>query len=242
MARLAQYAAATVFGGLPLYVADGARMAVTSALALILLALIVIVVRRWKQIATPAMRLLLAMAAAAPPLGLILLGLAFHNTPIELRYLAFATPFIGLILAAALPRSIRHVVLLIQAMALIGLMTRPETMQPARATASAAAALARDGVVLLAHGNDGVGVVGAFGIEAPADLRILVIRKDESPEQVRARVDQYSRVVLALFAQDDASRATLPAMREAFTDPCWRAAARGFNVLTFDRICGVHFP
>ena len=51
------------------------------------------------------------MAAAAPPLGLLLLGFVFDNAPIELRYLAFATPFIGLLLAAALPRHIRHTVL-----------------------------------------------------------------------------------------------------------------------------------
>jgi hypothetical protein len=27
-------------------------------------------------------------------------------------------------------------------------------------------------------------------------------------------------------------------MRQAFTDPCWRMAGEGFNVLAFDRICG----
>jgi hypothetical protein len=43
---------------------------------------------------------------------------------------------------------------------------------------------------------------------------------------------------LALLGQDAASRATLPIMREAFADPCWRLADEGFNVLAFDRICG----
>ena len=134
------------------------------------------------------------MAAAAPPIGLLLLGFAFDNTPIELRYLAFATPFIGLLLAAALPRHIRHAVLAVQAIALLGLMTRPETMQPARATAIAAASLVGDGVVLLPHGNDGVGIVGAFAVEAPPALRLLVIGRDASPAQIRARASGYPRV------------------------------------------------
>ena len=81
--------------------------------------------------------LLLVMTVAAPPIGLLLLGLVFDNSPVELRYLAFATPFVGLLLAAALPKYARHGVLAIQAIALIGLMTRPETMQPARAASSA---------------------------------------------------------------------------------------------------------
>ena len=238
VARLAQYSAATLFGGLPLYVDGTLRTAVTAALALFLLGLIALIVRRWRHIATPETRLLFAMAAAAPPIGLLLLGFTFDNAPIELRYLAFATPFIGLLLAAALPRHIRHAVLAIQAIALLGLMTRPETMQPARATAIAAASLVGDGVVLLPRGNDGVGIVGAFAVEAPPTLRLLVIGRDASSAQIRARASGYPRVVLALLGQDEASRATLSVMRQAFADPCWRAAGEGFNVLAFDRICG----
>ncbi len=237
VARLARYSAATLFGGLPLYVDGTLRTAVTAALALFLLALIALVVRRWRHIARPETRLLFAMAAAAPPIGLLLLGFTFDNAPIELRYLAFATPYIGLLLAAALPRHIRHAVLAIQAIALLGLMARPETMQPARATAIAAAALVGDGVVLLPRGNDGVGIVGAFAVEAPPTLRLLVIGRDVSLAQIRARASGYSRVTLALLGQDEASRATLSVMRRAFADPCWRAAGEGFNVLAFDRIC-----
>jgi uncharacterized membrane protein len=238
LARLAQYEAATVFGGLPLYVEGIARRSVTAVLALFLIGLIALTIRRWRRIAEPATRLLLAMAAAAPPIGLMLLGLAFDNAPIELRYLAFATPFIGLLLAALLPRHIRHAVLAIQAVALFGLMTRPETMQPARATAIAAASLVGDGVVLLPHGNDGVGIVGAFAIEAPPTMRLLVIGSGATPAQIRARAGRYPRAVIAALGQDAASRAALPVMRQAFADPCWRAAGEGFNVLAFDRICG----
>jgi len=192
---------------------------------------------RWRRIATSQIRLLLAMAAAAPPLGLLVLGLAFDSAPIELRYLAFATPFIGLLLAATLPPRLVQAVLLIQAIALIGLMTRPETLQPARATAVAATRLLQDGVTLLPRGNDGVGIVGAFALEAPPGMRLLVINRDESPAAIRARAQAFPRVVLALLAQDADSRATLPLMRSAFVHHCWRAAGEGYNVVAFDRIC-----
>ena len=84
-------------------------------------------------------------------------------------------------------------VLAVQAVAL-WTDVRPETMQPARATAIAAAALAGDGVVLLPHGNDGVGIVGAFAIEAPPGIRLMVIRRDESSAQIGARVRLFARV------------------------------------------------
>ena len=238
LGRLGQYAAANLFGGLPLYVDGIVRTFVTIALSLFLVGLIALTVRRWRHIATPETRLLLALAVVAPPIGLLLLGLAFHNTPIELRYLAFATPFLGLLLAAALPRHICHAVLAVQAIALLGLTTRPETIQPACATAIAAASLVGDGVVLLPHGNDGVGIVGAFAVEAPPTMRLLVIGREATAAQVRASVAGYPRVVLALLGQDADSRATLPVMRQAFTYPCWRAAGDGFNVLAFDRIHG----
>jgi hypothetical protein len=238
LARLARYEAAIVFGGLPLYVEGIARIAVTAVLALVLIGLVALTIRRRHQIAERETSLLLAMAAVAPPIGLLLLGLGFDNAPIELRYLAFATPFIGLSLAAALPRRIRHAVLALQAVALFGLITRPETMQPARATAIAAVSLLGDGIVLLPHGNDGVGIVGAFAIEAPPTMRLLVIRSDATPAQIRARAGRYPRAVIAALGQDATSRAALPVMRQAFTDPCWRAAGEGFNVLAFDRICG----
>lgn len=237
LTRLAQYSAATLFGGLPLYVSGAARAIVVASLGLAIAGIVILVIRRWHQIATPQIRMLLAMAAAAPPIGLLILGFAFHNTPIELRYLAFPTPFIGLLVAGALPRSSMHVVLAIQALALLGLTTRSETMQPARATAIAAASLVHDGVVLLPLGNDGVGIVGAFAVEAPPNLRIILVKAGEQPEQIRERVSRFPRVVLALMGQDEASRMALPAMREAFDEPCWRMAAHALDVVAFDRIC-----
>jgi Dolichyl-phosphate-mannose-protein mannosyltransferase len=244
IAQLARYFGANLLGGLPLYLGGLASRVVTLALALLVLALAGLTIWQWRCIATPGPRLLLAIAAAAPPLGLLLLGLVFDSAPIELRYLAFATPFVGLLLAGAfatLPRRAGRMscglVLAVQIMSLAGLMTRPETMQPARATAVAAAALVGDGVVLLPHGNDGVGIVGAFAIEAPPTLRLLVVGKDASAAQIRARAERFDRVVLSLLGQDADSRATLPVMREAVADPCWRQVGEGFDVLAFERIC-----
>ena len=237
LARLARYSGANLFGGLPLYLGSIAGNAVSAVLGLLSIGLIVLIVRRWRRAAEPARRALLAICAGAMPVGLLLLGFVFDNTPIELRYLAFATPFIGLLLAT-LPRGVCGVVLAIQAASIVGLMTRPETMQPARATAVAAVALVGDGVVLVPRGNDGVGIVGAFAIEAPRELQMLVVGRDLSPAQIRARVSRYPRVVLALLGQDADSRAALPAMREAFAGPCWRAMGEVDGTLAFARICG----
>jgi hypothetical protein len=242
--QLARYFTANVLGGLPLYVSGLGSQLVAAALASLLVALTALTFWQWRGIATPGPRLLLAMAAAATPLGLLLLGIVFNSMPIELRYLAFATPFIGLLLSGAMATLLRRAgrtlctfVLAIQTFSLVGMVTRPETMQPARATAEAAAASVGDGVVLVPHGNDGVGIVGAFAIEAPPTLPLLVVGKNASPAEIRALAGRFPRVVLALLGQDSDSRATLPVMREAFADPCWRAAGEGFNVLAFDRIC-----
>ena len=93
-------------------------------------------------------------------------------------------------------------------------------------------------MVLLPHGNDGVGIVGAFAVEAPPALRLLVIGRDASPAQIRALASDYPRATLALLGQDAASRATTVLMRQAFADPCWRQAGGAGNVLAFDRVCG----
>ena len=177
------------------------------------------------------------MCAGASLLGPLLLGLIFANSPIELRYLALATPFIALLLAAALPRWLRYAILAVQAIALLGLMTRSETMQPARATAQAAAQFLGEGVILLPRGNDGVGIVGAFANEVANSSRILIIAPDATPRQIRSKIAELPRVVLAMLAQDAASRVTVPVMRAALADPCWRLDGEGFNVLAFDRVC-----
>jgi hypothetical protein len=243
--RLAQYSAANLFGGLPLYVPAPASVAVVILLASLAAWLAGLVVLRWRRIGTARARVLLALGVMAPPAGLLLLGLTFNSTPIELRYLAFATPFAGLLLAGALASLRRRwclglggALLAIQAVALAGLMTRQETMQPARATAAAAATLADGGVVVLPRGNDGVGVVGAFVNEAPDGLRLSIAEPTDTKAQIYARIGDTHRVVLALIAVDVASRATSAMLRATFSaDPCWREAGIGFNVLSFEWIC-----
>jgi len=192
----------------------------------------------------PAIRLLSA-AAIASPAGLLLLGAVFNNTPIELRYLSFGVPFIALLTAWACDptprcafnwtRSLLIIAATVQFASIIVLLSASRTMQPARATARAAAALADDAMILLPRGNDGVGIVGAFGIEAPSALPILLVRPTDQPALLRARTVPYRRVVLALIAQDHDSIASLPIMREAFTGPGWRRVATGFNVELYDR-------
>ena len=223
LARLGVYATANLFGGLPLYVTGSAREFVGDALGAAALGLVALTAWRWRRVGGEE-GLLLLLCAAATPLGLLLLGAAFDNTPVELRYLCFATPFAALLLAGALgagagARTLRGAVFSIQALALAGLILRPETMQPARAAARAAAALAGfDGVVLLPRGNDGVGVVGPFLAELPDRTRVLLVDADEPPDALRARLPAGSPVVIAWLGLDASSIEELATIRAAF--PC----------------------
>jgi len=236
LARLARYAAAAVFGGLPLYLPGAAGTAAAVGIAALFAAVIGLIAWRWRQLGRPDARPLLALGAVAPPLGLLALGLVFNTTPIELRYLAFATPFLALLMAGALRPRERVLVLAVQALALVGMLTRPETMQPARAAARAVAALVGDGVVLLPRGNDGVGIVGAFAVEAPPAVPLLLAGPADTPVRIRARAAPFARATVALLGQDGASRATLPAMLAAFAGaPCWRPAGGDGLVLAFER-------
>lgn len=234
---LARDGAGAVFGGLPLYLPGAGRPVLAGALALLLAALAGLILARWRQAAAARARSLLGLAALAPPVGLLALGLVFDSTPIELRYLAFATPFLGLLLAGALgslPRSAGRAigagVAAVQALALAGLLLRPETMQPARATAAAAARLAgRSGLVVLARGNDGVGAVGPFLIEAPPWLHVLVADSSGTAAALRRAAAGYPRVVLAELSVDAASRAARRRLRAAFAVPGYAEVARGWS-------------
>ena len=267
LALLGRDAAGAVFGGLPLYATGRARLALGAALAAGLVALVGMIAWRWRGIGRAEARLLLALAAAAPAAGLLGLGLVFDSTPIELRYLAFATPFFALLLAGALAgerqremgqqgmgrgmghpvvahragRAVAAAVLVVQALALAGLLSRPETMQPARAAATAAARLAgRDGLVLLPRGNDGVGVVGPFLLEAPPWLRVRLVTAAMTPGALRAATAGAPRVVLALIVVDRESRATVPYLRAAFAVPGWRVVGTGFDTLALAAVSPSH--
>lgn len=244
--RLAAYQVASVFGGLPLYVGGAARIVVGSGVAMLALGVIAAVARSRPLSGGAGARVLLA-GALAPPAGLLLLGAAFDNTPIELRYLSSGAPFVALLLARAWDRRPRRFrtgplmagVAAVQLASILGLVMAPGTMQPARDTAAAAARLAGgagDAVTLLPRGNDGVGIVGAFGIEAPPGLPVLLVAPDDPPALLRARAAPYRRVVLALLAQDRDSAASLPAMHAAFAPPGWRRVAAGFNVEAYERV------
>jgi hypothetical protein len=198
------------------------------------------------------MRLLLLMATIATPVGLLLLGFVFNNTPIELRYIAFATPFFAILLAGAfatLPGragiAVLSALLGVQALSLLGMMTRPETMQPQAQAARAARGLAAtDGsLVLVPYGNDGVGVLAAFVNESPDSLHVAHVDPGETAAAIRAAASHASRVVLVLLGLDGDSRAVLPVMQAAFDhDACWTRAGVGFDVAAFDRTaaCPAH--
>jgi hypothetical protein len=194
------------------------------------------IVWRWRHIGVSRARTLFALCAAATPVGLLILGAIFNNTPIELRYLAFSTPFTGLLLAGALGSRRAAGLLTVQAASIAGLIFAPQTMQPAQKAARAAAEWVGDGIVLLPRGNDGVGVVGAFAIESPPAQPLLLIQADDTPARIRGRLGPYHRVVLALIEQDDLSRAESAAMRLALADPGWREIARRSNVAVYERI------
>ena len=91
-------------------------------------------------------------------------------------------------------------------------------MQPARALARQAAALAGPGgIIVLPRGNDGVGIVGPFLAELPDSARVLLVSETDTPLTLRARLPP-GPAVLALLDEDRASRAATKVMRAAF--PC----------------------
>ena len=248
--RLAEFQTAAVFGGLPLYVDGPWRIVVGTLIGSLAAGVVFCVCRGRPWRGKRALKIILAASVAAP-IGLLLLGAAFDNTPIELRYLSSGLPFIGLLIAWACRspfdrlrgdfRSRRGsmiaiaflpLTLAIQSAGVAGLLMSPHTMQPARAAATETARLAGDGLVLLPRGNDGVGIVGAFGIEAPPSLHVLLVRPFDS---VLDRIAPYRRVVIAMLAQDHDSIATIAMLRATLVPPNWRRVAIGSNVEVYER-------
>jgi hypothetical protein len=224
--RLARYQVAAAFGGLPLY-ADGAwRVVLEAGVALLTLALLASMAR-----VRPARWMLLA-AATATPVGLLMLGAIFNNTPIELRYLSFGLPFVALLAAGSLKPRLLAVILAIQAAGIAGLMLSPRTMQPARGAATAATTLAAGTIVLVPAGNDGVGIVGAFAIEAPPDMPLLLIRPTDP---IADRLAPYHRIALAMLTQDRDSTEAVAAAHAALTQPNWHRVAIRSNLEVFER-------
>jgi hypothetical protein len=240
--RLAEYQTAAVFGGLPLYFDGIWRTALVSIVCLLAIALGLFVVRARPWRSASPIRTLVA-AAVATPVGLLLLGAAFDNTPIELRYLSFGLPFIALLIAWSKDattgarsrlgtRTLLAFTFATQTASILGLLLSARTMQPARATAVDAARLVGDGIVLLPRGNDGVGIVGAFGIEAPGSLPILLLRPNDP---IADRIAGYHRVVVAMLAQDRDSIATIASLHAALGNPTWHRVAIGSNLEVYEK-------
>jgi hypothetical protein len=112
LALLAKDSGATIFGGLPLYAGHFAS-SVTLVLGILFLTCIGYVLHRRHAHAS-----LFTLTAIAPPCGLFALGLIFGNTPIEIRYLAFSTPYLALLFAPALPRPLLALMLAVQTCAI----------------------------------------------------------------------------------------------------------------------------
>jgi hypothetical protein len=192
------------FGGLPLY-AGAWGGAVAVALGLLAVASAVCVVRA-RHPSAPGFLLL----AAATPVGLLGLGLVFHNTPIEIRYVAFALPYVALLLAPALPRALLGLMLAVQAVGIAGLMLSPLTMQPQGLAARAAPPGA---LVLVPFGNDGVGIPGPFIAASPDSLRLFLLRPGVvAPPGLYAElpVDNASKAVFAASGCAPALLTTCP--------------------------------
>jgi hypothetical protein len=232
LARLIEYQGAAVFGGLPLYAEGAGRLVIGAALgvAALVAGWPMLRVRRWAR--EPALRVVVA-AAIAPPVGLLALGFVFDNTPIELRYLSFGLPFVALLLARPIGGEVwpRVAMLLaLQACGILGLLVSERTMQPARA-AAAQAALGNE-VVLVPAGNDGVGIVGAFGIEAAAATRVLVVG---IADPITERLVPFDRVAVAALAQDRDSAAVIDALHAVLAPPEWRLDAARAHLEIFQR-------
>jgi hypothetical protein len=181
---------------------------------------------------------------------LLLLGAAFGTMPIELRYLAFAAPFVAALLAGAaqswarrLPRTAPAafaVLLVVQAAGTAGMALHPATRQAYRdALAALAPSLGPEALLLVPEGNDGVGIVGAVLAEAARDQPMLVLRLEEIP-LLHDRAAPYARPVL-LGINDRVGNVQAAAARAALAaDPRWvelsrpwRDARRGFEASVF---------
>jgi hypothetical protein len=185
---------AALFGGLPLY---AGRFGPIVAVLLLVFTLICL-----QKITQSRPNPMFCAAAVAPPCGLFALGLIFHNTPIEIRYLAFSLPYVALLLAAALPKKFLAPLLILQTAAIIGLAFAPATMQPQALAARQAMGLKIPGaLILLPFGNDGVGIPGPFIATLPDNARVKLLHTNTMPD-----LREEQKIILATISIDAASR------------------------------------
>lgn len=228
VALLAKDSGAALFGGLPVY-AGSAGGAVTLALVILTAICAAFIVKNWQSGLS-----LFALAACAMPAGLLALGLLFDNTPVEIRYLAFALPFIALLLAQTLPPSWRYLLLGLQACGILGLILAPSTQQPQGLAARQLRGLnTQSALVLLPFGNDGVGIPGPFIAAAPDALRLKLLTPNAQPDLSRE-----NRVVLALLPVDNSSKKTGVDLLARFNaNPCWKNQYSTRLLRVFSRTC-----
>jgi hypothetical protein len=173
------------------------------------------------------------------PAGLLALGLIFDNTPIEIRYLAFSTPFLALLLAGALPRWALTFMLTLQACGIAGLILTPSTMQPQALAARVAwAAGGAQTLILLPFGNDGVGVPGPFIATLPDAARIQVLRNGTMPDVAAAPTLALAR--LSVDAKSRAQSAAALAFLQA--NPCLTKTAETPLLALFSNRCAHQQP
>jgi hypothetical protein len=212
VAVLVRDSAAAWFGGLPVYAGRCAMEVI--ALLVVLAAVAIFYIARNRT----GYALVLAMLALATPAGLLGLALMFHNTPVEIRYLALSMPYFALLLAGV-PRPIWMALLFTQSLSIVGLAFSPLTAQPeGRAAREAGAQSTPDTLTLLPYGNDGTGIPGAFIEAAPDGLNIRLIYPGRAVDLVGWR-----RVVLVSVGADAGSREALAETEAVLKGSrCWR--------------------
>jgi 4-amino-4-deoxy-L-arabinose transferase-like glycosyltransferase len=238
MLDLARDQIGAVLGALPRYAAPPESIAIEAVLAMFAVWFAVVAIRVGLPRLAPPHRSLLVILILAPPIGLLILGALFDNTPIEMRYLWLGLPYVALLLAAALlDRPVTRTVLLaVQVAAIIGLALAPQTMQPAMRTARDAAHLAaRDSIVLVPFGNDGVGIPGPFIAAAPPTMRLMVVRR--ATPDLLVTLAGYRQVIVADLMVDQASRGLVPSLQALFQTACWRLERSPAAITIFDNTC-----
>lgn len=234
LARLAQFNAASLLGGLPLYFEGIGRSLAGLGMALLLAATGLLAAWLWRGLG--ALRWVWLLGAVAPPAGLVLLGAVFGNAPVELRYLVLGLPFAAALIAAVASAWQRRapvaaswgfgLLLAVQAAGTAGMIWHPATRQPYRdAIAAVRPELTPGTVVLVPYGEDGVGQVGSMLRELPAEQPVLVLR-DADAAAAPARAAGFNRLVLLGFgARDRASdRQWHLADARLRETPAWRPA------------------
>jgi hypothetical protein len=235
LALTAKDSAAAWFGGLPLY-AGAFATPVTAALLLLAATTIVCIARNRTETTLPLTALTLAT-----PAGLLALGFIFHNTPIEIRYLAFSLPYLSLLIAAAVPTPLRATLIAIQSLAIAGLALAPATAQPQSSAAHQAAALSTPATLtLLPFGNDGVGIPGPFLWQAlaaaPDQMTILLVHPGAPPD-----LAGQTKLTLATITIDDDSRIAIAQMLALLKNtPCWQLQNTTPVVRQYRNTCGLH--